>query len=102
MMSGPYIQVDETPIKYLDPGNGKTGQGYFWVAHRPGEDVLFEWHTTREAKCLQKHVMRRRRSPRFFPVSPNRFASEKTDHSVTNVGSLKGQTPGENGFGFSC
>jgi len=56
MMSGPYIQVDETPIKYLDPGNGKTGQGYFWVAHRPGEDVLFEWHTTREAKCLQKLI----------------------------------------------
>jgi transposase len=56
MMSGPYIQIDETPIKYLDPGNGKTGQGYFWVAHRPGEDVLFEWHTTREAKCLQKLI----------------------------------------------
>jgi Transposase IS66 family/Cyclin M transmembrane N-terminal domain len=56
MMSGPYIQVDETPIKYLDPGNGKTGQGYFWVAHRPGADVLFEWHTTREAKCLQKLI----------------------------------------------
>jgi transposase len=56
MMSGPYIQVDETPIKYLDPGNGKTGQGYLWVAHRPGEDVLFEWYTTREAKCLQKLV----------------------------------------------
>jgi transposase len=56
MMSGPYIQVDETPIKYLDPGNGKTGQGYFWVAHRPGEDVLFEWHTTREAKCLEKLI----------------------------------------------
>lgn len=33
MMSGPYIQVDETPIKYLDPGNGKAGQGYPWVAH---------------------------------------------------------------------
>jgi transposase len=56
MMSGPYIQVDETPIKYLDPGNGRTGQGYLWVAHRPGEDVLFEWHTTREAKCLQKLI----------------------------------------------
>lgn len=56
MMSGPYIQVDETPIKYLDPGNGKTGQGYLWVAHRPGEDVLFEWYTTREAKCLQRLV----------------------------------------------
>jgi transposase len=32
LMSGPYIQVDETPIKYLDPGNGKTAQGYLWVA----------------------------------------------------------------------
>jgi transposase len=56
MMSGPYIQVDETPIKYLDPGKGKTGQGYLWVAHRPGEDVLFEWHTSREAKCLHKLI----------------------------------------------
>ena len=32
LMSGPYLQVDETPIKYLDPGNGKTAQGYLWVA----------------------------------------------------------------------
>jgi hypothetical protein len=32
----------KTPIRYLDPGNGKTGLGYLWVAHRPGEDVLFE------------------------------------------------------------
>jgi transposase len=56
MMRGSYIQVDETPVKYLDPGNGKTGQGYLWVAHRPGEDVLFEWYTTREAKCLDKLI----------------------------------------------
>jgi hypothetical protein len=26
------------------------------VAHRPGQDVLFEWHTSREAKCLQKLI----------------------------------------------
>ena len=42
MMRGSYIQVDETLIRYLDRGNGKTGQGYMWVAHRKGEDVLFE------------------------------------------------------------
>ena len=35
---------------------GKTGLGYLWVAHRPGEDVLFEWYTTREAKCLDKLI----------------------------------------------
>jgi transposase len=56
MMRGPYIQVDETPIKYLDPGNGKAGMGYLWVAHRPGEDVLFEWHTSREARCLEQLI----------------------------------------------
>src|SRR3984893_908052 len=56
MMRGSYLQVDETPIRYLDPGNGKTGLGYLWVAHQPGEDVLFEWYTTREAKCLDKLI----------------------------------------------
>jgi transposase len=56
MMKGSYLQVDETPIRYLDPGNGKTGLGYLWVAYRPGEDVLFEWYTTREAQCLEKLI----------------------------------------------
>jgi transposase len=56
LISSSYLQVDETPIKYLDPGNGKTGQGYLWVVHRPGEDVLFEWYTTREAKCLDQLI----------------------------------------------
>jgi transposase len=56
MMSGPYIQVDETPIRYLDPGNGKTGQGYLWVAHRPGGDVVYEWHTSRGASCLEQLI----------------------------------------------
>jgi transposase len=56
MMKGSYIQVDETPIRYLDPGQGKTALGYLWVAHRPREDVVFEWHTNREAKCLDKLI----------------------------------------------
>jgi transposase len=56
MMKGSYLQVDETPIRYLDPGHGKTGLGYLWVAYRPGEDVLFEWYTTREAQCLEKLI----------------------------------------------
>jgi transposase len=34
----------------------QPGLGYLWVAHRPGEDVLFEWYTTREAKCLDKLI----------------------------------------------
>jgi hypothetical protein len=30
-----YVQIDETPIKYLAPGQGKTAQGYLWTSHRP-------------------------------------------------------------------
>ena len=48
VMAGGYVQVDETPIKYLEPGKGKTAQGYLWVASQPGGDVLFEWHTGRQ------------------------------------------------------
>ena len=52
MMKGAYVQVDETPIRYLEPGNGKTALGYLWVAHQPRGDVVFEWYTTREAKHI--------------------------------------------------
>ena len=52
-MSGDYLQVDETPLKYLEPGNGKTAQGYLWGASRPGGDVVFEWQPSRAAGCLE-------------------------------------------------
>ena len=56
LMNEGYLQVDETPIKYLVPGNGKSAQGYLWSATAPGADVLFEWHTTRAAKVLEELV----------------------------------------------
>ena len=43
-----YLQVDETPIRYLDPEEpGASRQGYFWVYHDPGKEVLFQWSTGR-------------------------------------------------------
>ncbi len=35
-----YIQIDETPVKYLAPGKGRTAQGYLWTSHRPGGDTV--------------------------------------------------------------
>ena len=52
VMAGGYVQVDETPINYLDPGNGKTRQGYLWTGNQPGGDVCFHWATSRAAACL--------------------------------------------------
>jgi len=51
-----YAQVDETPVKYLSPGLGKTGQGYLWTVCCPGESVFFHWETSRGADCLENII----------------------------------------------
>ena len=50
VMAGGYVQIDETPVEYLSPGNGQTKQGYLWACKRPGADVSFTWATTRAAR----------------------------------------------------
>ena len=52
VMAGGYVQVDETPVDFLAPGNGKTKTGYFWTTSRPGGDVVYQWETSRAAACL--------------------------------------------------
>jgi transposase len=52
VMAGGYVQLDETPIDYLEPGHGRTRQGYFWTGSRPGGDVFFHWETSRATACL--------------------------------------------------
>ncbi|MBL9139407.1 MAG: IS66 family transposase [Verrucomicrobiales bacterium] len=43
-----YLQVDETPTRYLDPEvRGKSALGYLWVYLDPGGEVLFQWSTGR-------------------------------------------------------
>ncbi|MGH7976719.1 MAG: IS66 family transposase, partial [Limisphaerales bacterium] len=56
VMAGGYVQVDETPIEYLEPGNGKTRQGYFWTGNRPGGDVFYHWQTSRATACLENII----------------------------------------------
>jgi transposase len=62
VMAGGYVQVDETPIDYLEPGNGKTRQGYFGTCNRPGGDapgrgsVFYQWQTSRATARLDNIV----------------------------------------------
>ena len=56
VMAGGYVQVDETPIDYLEPGHGKTKQGYLWTGSRPGGDVFFHWETSRATACLDNVI----------------------------------------------
>lgn len=49
-----YLQIDETPIRYLDRDEpGKSQLGYFWVFGRPGQDVIFDWQTRRSAESVK-------------------------------------------------
>ncbi len=48
----PYRQIDETPIRYLEPGTGKAQLGYLWTSNIPGGSVFYHWHGGRDAKGL--------------------------------------------------
>ena len=56
VLGGGYVQVDETPIEYLVPGNSETKLGYLWTCARPGGDTVFTWHTSRGAACLERII----------------------------------------------
>jgi transposase len=49
-----YLQIDETPIRYLQPGAGKCAQGYFWVTSVPAGDAIYHWYPGRGAKYLDQ------------------------------------------------
>jgi len=54
VQQSPYVQVDETPVRYLDPQKpGRCGQGYLWTALVPQACVIYQWHTSRAADCLE-------------------------------------------------
>ena len=56
VLAGGYVQADETPIDYLEPGNGKTKQGYFWTFNCPRGDGFYHWQTSRAAACLDNVI----------------------------------------------
>jgi len=56
VMAGGYVQLDETPINYLEPGAGRALKGYLWTGSRPGGDVFFDWHGSRAGECLDTVV----------------------------------------------
>ena len=51
-----YLQVDESPIKELAPGTGKTRTGYVWVFNDPCPDgsVSYRWQKGRSRKDFEQ------------------------------------------------
>ena len=54
LQESPYAQLDETPVRYQDPNlPGRCGLGYLWTGLVPGQCVVYEWHASRAAQCLE-------------------------------------------------
>jgi transposase len=48
MAAGGYLQIDETPVKVLDPEvQGKAGKGWLWFYSAPEGDVFLDYHDSR-------------------------------------------------------
>ena len=49
-----YLQVDETEIRYLEPGHGQSKYGYLWLANNPHGSLYYHWGIGRgEAQLIE-------------------------------------------------
>jgi transposase len=57
MLATGYLQVDETPVKVLDPEvRGKAARGYLWFYAVPGGDVVLDFHSSRGLEAVQQRL----------------------------------------------
>lgn len=57
MKQGGYLQVDETPVKVMDPEvKGKCARGYLWFYAVPGGDVYLDFQGTRGRAAPQAQL----------------------------------------------
>jgi transposase len=55
LVSCGYVQMDETPVKYIDAEKQGVAQtGYFWLANNPKGDVMLFWHTGRDTGEVER------------------------------------------------
>lgn len=57
MHAGGYLQIDETPVKVLDPEvKGKAAQGYLWFYAVPGGDVILVFDRSRGLSPVRERL----------------------------------------------
>jgi transposase len=88
MKAGGYLQIDETPVKVLDPEvQGKAAQGYLWFYSVPGQDVILEFSRSRG-----QEVPRQRLQGFQGTIQTDGYdvysALERKDPGLTRIGCL--------------
>jgi transposase len=60
-----YLQADETPVNYLEPGHGRAKKGYFWVLRNPTQGVVYRWQPGRAREHLESLLFDDKNNQRF-------------------------------------
>ncbi len=55
-LASSYLQIDETPVRYLVPGSGKASRGYMWVASDPQGSLFYHWGAGRGCEQLVEAI----------------------------------------------
>lgn len=57
MLQGGYLQIDETPVRVLDPEvQGKAARGYLWFYAVPRGDVILEFDPSRGLEPVRRRL----------------------------------------------
>jgi transposase len=57
MLAGGYLQVDETPVRVLDPDvEGKAARGYLWFYAVPHGDVILDFDRSRALRVVRQRL----------------------------------------------
>jgi transposase len=57
MLAGGYLQIDETPVRVLDPDvKGKAARGYLWFYAVPGGDVILDFDRSRGLEPVRRRL----------------------------------------------
>lgn len=57
MLASGYLQVDETPVRVLDPDvEGKAARGYLWFYAAPRGDVVLDFDRSRALRVVQERL----------------------------------------------
>jgi transposase len=88
MVATGYLQVDETPVRVLDPDvKGTCARGYLWFSAVPGGDVVLECDRHRSLDPV-----RRRLTPFVGTIQTDAYevyqALERKEDGITRIGCL--------------
>ena len=87
--AGDYLQIDETPVKVLDPEvKGKAATGYLWLYSTPKGDVFLEFCDSRGQEGPRKRLSNFKGTIQTDAYTVYQSLENKRPHTLRRIGCL--------------